>query len=57
MKTGQEIWWIETINVKVGIVKLINEIEQTVTVETSEGERVMSPKDSLVFASITKKGT
>lgn len=55
IRKGQDIWWLETINVKVGIVKLVNEAEQTVTVETSEGDRILNPRDSLLFAAAPKE--
>jgi len=57
IRKGQDIWWIEGVNIKVGVAKIISEAEQTIKVETNEGDRIINPKDFLIFASNTKKGT
>ena len=57
VRKGQDVWWVENINVKVGVAKIISEAEQTITVETNEGDRVLRPRDSLVFASPVKKSS
>lgn len=55
IRVGQDIWWVEGVNVKVGIAKIIKEAEQTILVETNEGDRIINPKDVLIFASPTEK--
>lgn len=56
IRKGQDIWWIEGVNIKVGIAKIINEAEQTIKIETNEGDKVINPKDMLIFTSPTQKG-
>ena len=57
MRKNQDLWWLETINIKVGIIKVINEAAQTITVKTNEGDRIINPKDMLIFSSPTNKIT
>lgn len=57
IRKGQDIWWVEGVNVKVGIAKIISEADQTIVVETNEGDRIINPKDMLIFASPTDKST
>jgi len=57
LRKNQDLWWLETINIKVGIIKVINEAAQTITVKTNEGDRIINPKDMLIFSSPTNKIT
>jgi len=57
LRKNQDIWWLETINIKVGVIKIINEAKQTITVKTNEGDRIINPKDMLIFSSPTNKIT
>lgn len=49
MRVGGELWWIENVNVHVGIVEKIEEGLNQVTVHTAKGSVVLRADENLIM--------